>query len=79
MKPAKPETDLEFFIEDNKGRVIFKIVGESVMVMRLPDMDEYTKDELIHLYTEFTNEDGETLRKFLNFEDDINGQNQFCS
>jgi hypothetical protein len=75
----KNEKDLELLVEDKQGRVIFKIVNESVMVMRLPDMDEYTKNELIQLYTEFTSEDGENLRKFLNFEDDINGENQFCS
>lgn len=68
----------EILIEDKQGRVIFKIIGDGVMVMRLPDMDEYTKNELVLLYTEFTKENGDKLRKFLNFEDE-NGENEFCS
>lgn len=69
----------EVYVKDKQGRTILKIVKERVMVMRLPDMDEYTKDQLVYLYSEFTSEDPDKLRKFLNFEDDINGNNEFCS
>jgi len=68
----------EIILRDKHSRIIFKIIGDDVMVMRLPDMDEYTKKELISLYTEFTSEDGEKIRKFLDFEND-NGENEFCS
>jgi hypothetical protein len=68
--------ETEVYIKDDKGRVIFKIIKERVMVSRHPDMNEYTKQQLLFLYSEFTSEDVEKLRKFLDFEsDDV----EFCS
>lgn len=79
MNPELEKSELEVYIKDKMGRVIFKIINQNVMVMRLPDMDEFTKKELISLYTQFTSEDAEKLRKFLDFEDDGSGDNEFCS
>jgi len=70
-------SEVEIYIKDKNGRVIFKIIDQNVMVLRLPYMDDFTKNELISLYTEFTSEDGEALRRFLNFEN--NGDDEFCS
>ena len=70
-------SEVEIYIKDKNGRVIFKIIDQNVMVLRLPDMDDFTKNELISLYAEFTSEDGEALRRFLNFEN--NGNDEFCS
>jgi hypothetical protein len=68
---------LKIILKDNKGRIVFKVINDNVMVMRLPDMDERLKDDLVDLYTDFTTEDPEKIRKFLNFESD--GDNEFCS
>jgi hypothetical protein len=69
----------ELYLKDKMGRIVFKIIGDKVMMMRLPDMDSYTKTELIALFTEFTGEKENKLRAFLDFKDDGSGENEFCS
>lgn len=78
---AKAKTDkvaesVEIFVKDKSGRVVLKMIKDRMMVMRVPDMDEYTKKELIYLYTEFTSEDPQKLRDFLDFKSE---DNEFCS
>lgn len=79
----KTDTKSETLVKDKSGRIVFKIINDKMMVMRLPDMDEYTKNILIFVLNEYNKDfkidmTEEKLRNFLNFEDD-NNENEFCS
>ena len=72
------DNSVEIYFKDKKNRVVLKVINNKMMVMRLPDMDEYTKNQLVYLYTEFTSEKEDKIRDFLNFESK-DGENEFCS
>ena len=69
---------VEIYVRNKQGIVVFKIINGKPLVMRLPDMDEYTKNEILDYYVQHNGENVERIRKFLNFEDE-NGENEFCS
>lgn len=72
-------TDIEVICKDKKGRIVLRIIKDKVMVLRLPNMDEYTKKSLIYIYSKNTGTSIKKLgwlRKFLDFKSD---DNKFCS
>jgi len=63
-------------ISDEKGRILIKVKDDRVLVARFPKMTENMKKIIIEFYSEFTGDNEETIRGFLEFEND---EMEFCS
>ena len=63
-------------IQDEKGRDIIVIndKGETAFA-RFPDLDVETKEYMIEVYREISNEDSQKLRDFLDYKSD---EDEFC-
>ena len=63
-------------IQDDKGRDVIVINQEGrIAFARFPDIDEETKDYMIRVCKELTDDDPNALRNFLNYKD---VDNEFC-
>lgn len=63
-------------IRDEKGRDVIKINEKGrIAIARFPDMSKETKDYIIELYGEVTNEDPSKLMEFLEYKCE---NNEFC-
>ena len=63
-------------IRDNKNNILLEIKDGRCIIARFLDMSQKTKDSIVDLYVDLTNEDGDKVRKFLNFESE---EQEFCS
>ena len=63
-------------ISDGKGRSLLKVKGDRVLVARFPDMTEKMKLVVSDFFSEFTGEDVNVIKGFLDYEND---EFDFCS